>query len=498
MALLYRFAQLPDSSSTRVFSFVVTRSVIRDPERDVTSKELICGFQRWSVAFSRGNKFTYEAPAQGNRNYISVSDLYNRNFADTNGEFQLELSMANVRTVYMTDLKMPSSTFSAGQSKPNKLETDYFPFGGFDWNLVIYPQGNKEVEGYRGHDAGISVYLMRMSGFDHRCRVKYSVALGEGNRRIDSGQLEDLSAAEQCGLGWHTQAKWSEIAHKGVLRVSLEMMEARTICEVAVQARGPSDLPTTPCYDRDNQAWMIQADLNSDTVRLHFIYKDIHNVPRNHLRLVVLAERISRFVDYDGRNLISLVASVPELVGVSASGRGADQPTGCPVQSLLRARVHGRGHHHGDESRHERGEGESLPVPHGQGAAEDPAGVERELPTVPGDLSQVRRRLPHPQSADETGDHLAASGELQPGEAAVQLSKEPGQPKSARSSVGRSDSGSDCGNDRYTGYYLGYVGQAAHKTRRTTFWETLTGLVCSLGALASRAAKMATRRGEPL
>lgn len=72
------------------------------------------------------------------------------------------------------------------------------------------------------------------------------------------------------------------------------------------------------------------------------------------------------------------------------------------------------------------------------------------------------------------------------------------QPKSARSSVGRSDSGSDRGNDRYTGYYLGYVGQAAHKRRRTTFWETLTGLVCSLGALASRAAKMATRRGEPL
>ncbi|KOC64781.1 hypothetical protein WH47_00284 [Habropoda laboriosa] len=78
---------------------------------------------------------------------------------------------------------------------------------------------------------------------------------------------------------------------------------------------------------------------------------------------------------------------------------------------------------------------------------------------------------------------------------------------SARSSIGRSDSGgggggggvgTDRGTDRYTGYYLGYVGQAAHKRRRTTFWETLTGLVCSLGALASRAAKMATRRGEPL
>ncbi|KAM0726752.1 hypothetical protein ACS0PU_006913 [Formica fusca] len=78
-----------------------------------------------------------------------------------------------------------------------------------------------------------------------------------------------------------------------------------------------------------------------------------------------------------------------------------------------------------------------------------------------------------------------------------------------RSSVGaRSNGGGSIGgayenraagnNDRYAGYYLGYVGQAAHKRRRTTFWETLTGLVCSLGALASRAAKMAARRGDPL
>ncbi|CAB0031942.1 unnamed protein product [Trichogramma brassicae] len=168
MALLYRFAQLPDRSGTRVFSFVVTRSVVRDPERDVTSKELVCGFQRWAVAFSRGDKpcsrvsnskqrscslsdrqvlgvylvwrgaapglrvyvdftftllnrehfssnegfsgkrvkFTYEAPAQGNRSYISVADLYSRNFADPNGEFQLELSMANVRTVFTSEVSM--------------------------------------------------------------------------------------------------------------------------------------------------------------------------------------------------------------------------------------------------------------------------------------------------------------------------------------------------------------------------------------------------------
>ncbi|KAH0568413.1 hypothetical protein KQX54_020787 [Cotesia glomerata] len=42
-------------------------------------------------------------------------------------------------------------------------------------------------------------------------------------------------------------------------------------------------------------------------------------------------------------------------------------------------------------------------------------------------------------------------------------------------------------------------GQAANqKRRRPTLWETLAGLVCSLGALASRAAKMAARRSDML
>ena len=50
--------------------------------------------------------------------------------------------------------------------------------------------------------------------------------------------------------------------------------------------------------------------------------------------------------------------------------------------------------------------------------------------------------------------------------------------------------------ERGNGYAVYPPGQ--QKRRRTSLWETLTGLVCSLGALATRAAKMAARRGEPL
>jgi hypothetical protein len=41
------------------------------------------------------------------------------------------------------------------------------------------------------------------------------------------------------------------------------------------------------CYDRDKQGWTIKSDCHSETVRLHMVYKDIHNVARNHLRYTV-------------------------------------------------------------------------------------------------------------------------------------------------------------------------------------------------------------------
>lgn len=101
-------------------------------------------------------KFTTECPAQGNRNYIPVNDLYARNFTDPNGEFQLELSMGHVRTVFDTEFRVPQSLFGhtlpgrhPHASKPTqatKLETTYFSFGGFDWNLALYPHG-KELHG---------------------------------------------------------------------------------------------------------------------------------------------------------------------------------------------------------------------------------------------------------------------------------------------------------------------------------------------------------------
>lgn len=131
-----------------------------------------CIVHDWYVLWPQV-KFTTDCPAQGNRNYIPVSDLYGRNFTDANGEFQLELSIGHVRTLYDTEFRVPTSLTSRlmhhhhqiqnqhnptagnalqhqyGSASPRgtkcKLETSYFTFGGFDWNLALYPHGVKDV-----------------------------------------------------------------------------------------------------------------------------------------------------------------------------------------------------------------------------------------------------------------------------------------------------------------------------------------------------------------
>lgn len=83
-----------------------------------------------------------------------------RNFADNNGEFQLELSMGHIRTMFDTEFRVPSSIFGhhlqrhhhhQGSAKnpqqATKLETTYFTYGGFDWNLALYPHGTKDLHG---------------------------------------------------------------------------------------------------------------------------------------------------------------------------------------------------------------------------------------------------------------------------------------------------------------------------------------------------------------
>lgn len=151
---------------------------------------------------------------QGNRRYIPVHDLHSRNFADRNGEFQLELTMSAIRTHFEVDLRTPTA-YLTPHKLPNgrsnnlpKMETTFFNFGGFDWNVLVYPYGKEPG------DDRLFVHLNRLTGFDHQCRVRYVMILGEGERTINSGLLDDISDTHGKSFGWIPRIRLADIVQR--------------------------------------------------------------------------------------------------------------------------------------------------------------------------------------------------------------------------------------------------------------------------------------------
>lgn len=93
MALLFRFVKLADRAETHVFTFIVTKSVTRDLERDITSKEFACGHQRWAITFSRTDKvlgvyLVWRSTSEAMRVYVDFSfTLLNRDHFSHNESF---------------------------------------------------------------------------------------------------------------------------------------------------------------------------------------------------------------------------------------------------------------------------------------------------------------------------------------------------------------------------------------------------------------------------
>ena len=84
------------------------------------------------------------------------------------------------------------------------------------------------------------------------------------------------------------------------------MVTANTLSEVAlvpnttaVNAGGVGTInstsPPVQCYDRDKQAWTLEADTHSETLRVRLVHKDVHNVPRNHLRYTSWSAYLLRY-----------------------------------------------------------------------------------------------------------------------------------------------------------------------------------------------------------
>lgn len=374
MALLYRFVKINDRCNSQVFTFIVTKSVTRDFHRDVTTKDFTYNYQKWAISFNRVEKylgaylawrnpcvgmkcyvdfvfaimnrehfslnevfsakqcrFTVDQTVNGNRKLISITDLHARNFTDENGEFLLEVTLSNVRNIFESDIRIPNPLPSGIPGKPFKLETNYFIFGNFEWNVALFPPQAEST----GRENRLLVYLNRLTGFDHQCRVRYRVVLGEGDRRADSGVLEDFSDNEGRGYGWPLKCHLVDLVRRGLVRVHLEMVSANTVSEVKVCVSNVIGMSAL-CYDRDKQAWSLETDVNTELLRLKLIYKDIFNVPRNHLRHVSWsAHVIRRHPKTGGKEPITVLnAPLSKYYVQDESDEGVIMETGIPMREI--------------------------------------------------------------------------------------------------------------------------------------------------------------------
>ena len=231
---------------------------------------------------------------QGINKWIPLSDIQTRKFGDETGEFLLELSLSNVVTVFQSEINLqlsggsvtnPISSTGNGSNhlpvtfKNGKLETTYFHFGTFDWNISIMTHNpsssgpasmvrglfkdSTEQDMFRAPDGSVRsgrtyhIFLNRLTGFENSCRIQFRFVLGTGQCREDSGMLEQVSDMNGRSRGFQLdQHTFGNITSSGVLHLYFEFFSCNPISEVQVPiARSIS--PTINCYDRNKQVFQL-------------------------------------------------------------------------------------------------------------------------------------------------------------------------------------------------------------------------------------------------
>jgi hypothetical protein len=255
-------------------------SVKLDYSFTVVNKE---HFTKNETSFEKETEFTAKIPTNGRKTFIGVSDICERKFLIEEEKILIELEMRNIKTSYEYIITIPRDPRNQQNiaNQYQKFETSYFAFGGCDWNVLIYPNGDCVQ-----NEGKPTVHLSRQTGLDHCCKIKYRVTIGHGDRTLESDTLDDYVDISGNGLGYNLGASVYGLAtHKGRLRVKVDLYAVTAISEVQIC---PLDRRKnrSRCYDREKQAWIIESDMDDAYLRLRLFYADIYNIPRHYTRFI--------------------------------------------------------------------------------------------------------------------------------------------------------------------------------------------------------------------
>lgn len=322
MAKLYRLVKLNDRFETQVFTFMLPNKVLREFSQDIYAKDLVYGHHKWTVSFVKSDKhigayikllttspgvvskldfsftmlnnehftknesfmekeceFSYDNNIYGRKNFVPLEDMSKRGFLQGNGEFLVELELRNIITSFECYIRIPKENNSRHSYGP-KLETPYFSFGLFDWSVSLFPNAcTVDTED------NVAVQLIRHTNFDHLCDVRYQLSLGDQNA-YESGPIEQILDATGNSEPFTVGASLLKLARgRSSLKVKIEMYNVVSVSEVSMNVLS-KNRNRAHLYDRDKQAWMLEADSSGKYLAFKLYYTDISHVPRKNCRYV--------------------------------------------------------------------------------------------------------------------------------------------------------------------------------------------------------------------
>ncbi|KAH9494619.1 hypothetical protein Btru_019729 [Bulinus truncatus] len=280
----YKCGHKPGAGLKRIEPTTFNRTLCRS---SVIYSQLIGDHFTKNVSFiEKSCEFSPEANVFGRKTFTEIDDLIKRNFLQESGDLLVEVEMRNIHSIYECFLRLPKEGSTNSSSSKNeygdRMESTYFMFGLSDWSISLFPD-NSVAEA----DGSVEVQLQRHTSFDHLCYVRYRIILGDEGT-FDSGDLEQVLDASGLGEPFTIGASVHRLSRgRSTLRVKVEMISVVSVSEVYLNVlnRGAKQ-HGAHCYDRDKQAWMMEADTTGKYLTMRLFYTDISHVPRKFSRYV--------------------------------------------------------------------------------------------------------------------------------------------------------------------------------------------------------------------
>ncbi|WAR12507.1 hypothetical protein MAR_026687 [Mya arenaria] len=323
-AKLHRFLKLNDRFDSQVFTFVLPAKLVTDDNPDAYTKDVVYGYHKWTVSITRtdahlgcflklqtaGNGmkcqidfsftllnrehftrnetfiekaciFTPESNQHGRKAFIALNDLLEREFAQVAGDYLIELEMRKINCIFECFIRLPKEQqHNRLQTYDTKLESSYFTYGLFDWSISL-----SQIESTMQQDETLTLQLHRHTSFDHVCNVRYYISIGESDG-FQSEELDQLVDLTGNGDLYVVNGSLQQLAKgRSSLKVKVNMVSVVSISEVTlnVSTKGKT---RAHLYDKDKQAWLMEADTSGKTLSFRLYYTDITHVPRKYSRYV--------------------------------------------------------------------------------------------------------------------------------------------------------------------------------------------------------------------